>query len=246
MTIKTPLADDSPRVQAAIDCLLDATQRFSSVAFASSLGKEDMVLTDIIASHALPIRIFTLNTGKLHPETLALLEATRARYRISIEAFEPDRNHLTALAQTQSESAIYEGIAARKACCNTRKIEPLQRALRGATAWITGQRRAQSVTRATLAIEENDAAHQMAKLNPLAHWSDAEIDEYLRRRLVPINALHARGFPSIGCAPCTRAIAPGEDERAGRWWWENPEQKECGLHNNPRRALPPIISRSPL
>ncbi len=245
MTIATPPTDDSPRVQAALDSLLDATQRFTSVAFANSLGKEDMVLTDMIARHALPIRIFTLNTGKLHSETLALLAAAREHYRISIEAFEPDRNHLTALARTQSDTAIYEGIAERKACCKARKIEPLQRALQGATAWITGQRRAQSVTRASLALEEHDAAHQMAKLNPLAHWSDAEIDQYLRRRFMPINALHARGFPSIGCAPCTRAIAPGEDERAGRWWWENPEQKECGLHNNPRRPLPPIVSRSP-
>ncbi len=225
-----------------------AVRRHQRVVFATSLGKEDMVLTDLIGRHGLPIPIFTLDTGKLHTETLALLDDITARYAIEIERMVPIQSELDVLAAQQPFAAIFESVEARRACCNARKVRPLARALEGATAWITGQRRAQSITRAHLPLSEHDAAHGIEKLNPLALWSSEEVDFYLQHNHVPINALHAQGFPSIGCAPCTRAIAPGEDERAGRWWWENPEHKECGLHgnnvNNPRRPLTQLATTS--
>jgi phosphoadenosine phosphosulfate reductase len=220
-------------IATTLSILQAAVRRHARVTFATSLGKEDMVLTDLIGRHGLPIPIFTLDTGKLHAETLALVGEVRARYAIEIERIAPMPADVNAL---QPFDAIYDSIEARRTCCDARKVRPLARALVGAQAWITGQRRAQSITRAHLPLSEHDAAHGIEKLNPLALWTSSEVDEYLQRNRVPINALHAQGFPSIGCAPCTRAIAPGEDERAGRWWWEQPEHKECGLHNNPRRS----------
>jgi phosphoadenosine phosphosulfate reductase len=230
-------------VATTLSILQAAVRRHAHVVFATSLGKEDMVLTDLIGRHGLLISIFTLNTGKLHSETLALIDGVRTRYALEIERIAPRPEDLQSSLPFE---AIYESIEARRACCDARKVRPLARALVGASAWITGQRRAQSITRAQLPLSEHDAAHGIEKLNPLALWSTAEVDDYLRRNVVPVNALHAQGFPSIGCAPCTRAIAPGEDERAGRWWWEQPEHKECGLHNNPRRPLLniPIVSET--
>jgi phosphoadenosine phosphosulfate reductase len=230
-------------VATTLSILQAAVRRHAHVVFATSLGKEDMVLTDLIGRNGLPIAIFTLNTGKLHTETLALIDEVRTRYALEIERVAP---FLEDLPSSQPFEAIYESIEARRACCEARKVRPLARALVGANAWITGQRRAQSITRTQLPLSEHDAAHGIEKLNPLALWTTPEVDEYLRRNVVPVNALHAKGFPSIGCAPCTRAIAPGEDERAGRWWWEQPEHKECGLHNNPRRPLLniPIVSET--
>jgi phosphoadenosine phosphosulfate reductase len=219
-------------IATTLSILQAAVRRHTRVVFATSLGKEDMVLTDLIGRYGLPIPIFTLDTGKLHAETLALVGEVRTRYALDIERITPLPADVNAL---QPFDAIYDSIEARRACCAARKVRPLARALVGAQAWITGQRRAQSVTRAHLPLSEHDAAHGIEKLNPMALWTSDEVDEYLQRNRVPINALHAQGFPSIGCAPCTRAIAPGEDERAGRWWWEQPEHKECGLHNNPRR-----------
>jgi phosphoadenosine phosphosulfate reductase len=227
--MSTPLP---AHIATTLSILQAATRRHARVVFATSLGKEDMVLTDLIGRHGLPIAIFTLDTGKLHAETLALVGEVRARYALDIERIPPLPADVNAL---QPFDAIYDSIEARRACCTARKVRPLARALVGAQAWITGQRRTQSITRAHLPLSEHDAAHGIEKLNPLALWTSSEVDEYLQRNRVPINALHAQGFPSIGCAPCTRAIAPGEDERAGRWWWEQPEHKECGLHNNPRR-----------
>lgn len=209
---------------------------FGNVAFASSLGAEDMVLTDAILANGLPIAIFTLDTGRLHRETLDLVERIAGRYGYRIEAFKPDPAAVAAYVSGNGLNAFYESVELRKRCCHIRKVEPLARALAGRDAWITGQRRAQSVTRSQLPLREPDAAHGIVKLNPLADWSEAEVWAYLREREVPYNALHDRGYPSIGCEPCTRAIRPGEDIRAGRWWWESRDSKECGLHVSPLQA----------
>jgi phosphoadenosine phosphosulfate reductase len=196
---------------------------------ATSLGAEDMVVTDLIARHCLPIAVATLDTGMLHAETLALLPAIRERYGIEVERWTPRAESVVHFVRTHGERAMYESIDLRKACCGLRKLEPLARMLEDRTAWITGLRREQSDRRAALeAIEADDAGR--TKLNPLADWSQADVWHYIARRAVPYNALHDRFFPSIGCAPCTRAVAAGEDIRAGRWWWEQESAKECGLH----------------
>lgn len=205
-------------------------QDFSPAVFASSLAAEDMVLTDLILRAQLPIQVFTLQTGRLHPETLAVLDAIRAHYGVDIAQYTPDPAAVETYVQTHGLNAFYESIELRKACCHIRKVEPLNRALAGNKAWITGQRRAQSTTRNELSVQEDDAAHGMQKFNPLADWSEQDVWDYIRSHQVPYNALHDRGYPSIGCEPCTRAIQPGEDIRAGRWWWESADQKECGLH----------------
>ena len=205
-------------------------QDFSPAVFASSLAAEDMVLTDLILRAQLPIQVFTLQTGRLHLETLAVLDAIRAHYGVDIAQYTPDPAAVETYVQTHGLNAFYESIELRKACCHIRKVEPLNRALAGNKAWITGQRRAQSTTRNELSVQEDDAAHGMQKFNPLADWSEQDVWDYIRSHQVPYNALHDRGYPSIGCEPCTRAIQPGEDIRAGRWWWESADQKECGLH----------------
>ena len=198
--------------------------------FASSLAAEDMVLTDLILRAKLPIRIFTLETGRLHKETLGMLERIREVYGYEVEPYRPDTAAVDAYVQQNGLNAFYDSVEMRKECCRIRKVDPLNRALAGQRAWITGQRRAQSATRVELHVQEDDAAHGMAKFNPLADWSEEDVWHYIRSNEVPYNPLHDRGYPSIGCEPCTRAIQPGEDVRAGRWWWENPESKECGLH----------------
>ena len=203
---------------------------FTPAVFASSLAAEDMVLTDLILGAKLPIRIFTLETGRLHAETLGMLERIREVYGYEVEAYRPDSAAVDAYVQQNGLNAFYDSVEMRKECCRIRKVDPLNRALAGQRAWITGQRRAQSATRTDLAVQEEDAAHGMAKFNPLADWSEDDVWHYIRSNEVPYNPLHDRGYPSIGCEPCTRAVQPGEDVRAGRWWWENPESKECGLH----------------
>lgn len=203
---------------------------FSPVAFASSLAAEDMVLTDLILRTGLPISIFTLDTGRLHDETLAMLPRIQVRYGYDIAVFRPQPSAVEEYVGQFGPDAFYDSVELRKRCCHIRKVEPLQRALAGKQAWITGQRRAQSTTRTALALQEHDAAHQMLKFNPLVDWSEPDVWHYLRSNAVPTNALHEKGYPSIGCAPCTRAIQPGESIRAGRWWWEDPQSKECGLH----------------
>jgi phosphoadenosine phosphosulfate reductase len=203
---------------------------FSPAVFASSLAAEDMVLTDLILKAGLPISIFSLDTGRLHPETLAVVDAVKARYDYAITLYQPNQQAVDEYVAQNGLNAFYDSVDMRRSCCGIRKVEPLGRALAGNRAWVTGQRRAQSTTRAELAIEENDAAHGMTKFNPLADWSEEDVWNYIRANDVPYNALHDQDFPSIGCAPCTRAVQPGEDVRAGRWWWENPDSKECGLH----------------
>lgn len=199
--------------------------------FASSFGAEDMVVLDLLLQADPAASVFLLDTGRLHGETYDLIEQTRQHYGRTFTVYVPQTEALQTLLDTEGPNSFYRSIAARKACCGVRKVEPLARALAGKAAWLTGLRRAQAVTRGELPIAEIDHAHGgMLKLNPLADLSEAQVWAYLREHGLPYNALHEQGFPSIGCAPCTRAIAPGEDVRAGRWWWEAPEHKECGLH----------------
>jgi phosphoadenosine phosphosulfate reductase len=205
-------------------------REFSPAVFASSLAAEDMVLTDLILKAGLPIGIFSLDTGRLHAETLAVLDQVKATYGYQIALFRPQPEAVDAYVAQNGLNAFYDSVDMRRECCRVRKVEPLGRALAGNQAWITGQRRAQSSTRAELAVQEDDSAHGMTKFNPLADWSEQDVWNYIRDNKVPYNALHDRGYPSIGCEPCTRAVQPGEDVRAGRWWWENPDSKECGLH----------------
>lgn len=197
--------------------------------FSSSLGQEDQVLTDMIARSSADIRIFTLDTGRLFNETYELLEKTVARYRIPLDVYYPDAHQLEELVREKGINGFYESIENRKACCAVRKVYPLGRALEGARAWITGIRADQSANRGKMEVAEWDESRKLYKINPLLHWSLEDINTYIEENNVPCNTLHAQGFVSIGCAPCTRAIQPGEDPRAGRWWWEV-SQKECGLH----------------
>jgi phosphoadenosine phosphosulfate reductase len=203
---------------------------FTPAVFASSLAAEDMVLTDLILKNKLPIGIFSLETGRLHPETLAMVDKVKEVYGYDIALFRPDTAAVDEYVAKNGLNAFYDSVEMRRECCRIRKVEPLKQALLGNKAWVTGQRRAQSATRSSLMVEEDDPAHFMTKFNPLADWSEQDVWDYIKSNNVPYNALHDQGFPSIGCAPCTRAIEPGEDVRAGRWWWENPESKECGLH----------------
>ncbi len=203
---------------------------FAPAVFASSLAAEDMVLTDLILRAKLPIRVFTLETGRLHQETLGMVDRIREVYGYEVALYKPDTAAVDAYVKNHGLNAFYDSVEMRKECCRIRKVEPLNRALAGNKAWITGQRRAQSTTRSELAMQEDDPAHGMQKFNPLADWSEEDVWHYLRSNNVPYNPLHDKGYPSIGCEPCTRAIQPGEDVRAGRWWWESPDSKECGLH----------------
>lgn len=213
------------------DLLAWAAGKFAGqVAFASSLGAEDQVLTDMIARGSLPIAIFTIDTGRLPRETHDLIDATRKRYGIEIVVLFPGREQVEELVRQRGVNLFYESIENRKACCHVRKVLPLRRRLAGLQAWITGLRREQAVTRNDVAAVQWDGAHGRVKINPLADWSEAQVWQYLRHHDVPYNALHDRGYPSIGCEPCTRAVAPGADIRSGRWWWEQPQHKECGLH----------------
>ena len=210
--------------------LRKAAEEHAPLALANSLSAEDMVLTDLIIRENLPISIFTLETGRLAPETVEMIDKTKTRYGLEMDVYRPKPEAVDAYVKANGANAFYESVELRKACCFMRKVEPLGRALAGKGGWITGQRREQSATRTELAEQEHDAGHNMAKYNPLADWSWGEVLEYVGSFDVPINPLHARGYPSIGCDPCTRAIRPGEDPRAGRWWWENADTKECGLH----------------
>lgn len=205
---------------------------------ASSMSAEDMVLIDLINTAGLDIEIFMLDTGRLNDETHALVSKTVARYGRQVEIFEPAPEAVRQYVGDNGEDAFYRTVALRQRCCEIRKLEPLRRALEGKGAWITGQRRQQSVTRVTLETEEWDAANGLAKFNPLAHWTRSDVWSYIETHGVPYNELHNQGYASIGCAPCTRPITVGEDERAGRWWWENAETKECGLHAAPGTHLP--------
>jgi phosphoadenosine phosphosulfate reductase len=210
--------------------LADIGRRYSRAALASSLSAEDMVIADAIATSGAPIEVFIIDTGRLHAETLSVLTELQSRYALNVEVVHPQPDAVAEYVERHGANGFYESVELRKTCCHIRKVEPLRRALAGRDAWLTGQRRGQSSTRTALEVEEIDAQHGIAKFNPLAAWSDEDVWSYVRTHDVPVNALHARGYPSIGCEPCTRAIRPGEDPRAGRWWWESSDSKECGLH----------------
>ena len=199
------------------------------VVLTTSLGAEDMVLTDLIARHHLPIALATLDTGRLHEQTLALIAVLEAHYGVAVERWQPQPAQVLQFVRTHGDLAMRESLTLRKACCHIRKLEPLAKLLNGRTAWVTGLRREQSGGRAEVPFEDTDEQGRI-KLNALADWSWHDVWFYIASRAVPYNALHDEFFPSVGCEPCTRAVAQGEDFRAGRWWWENEAAKECGLH----------------
>lgn len=226
-----PATDIKSKVSHLEALLSKASREFKSLRLASSLAAEDNILFDVVARLELDIAIFSLNTGRLHAETLAVAQQLQDKYGFAPQWFEPESSAVEQYIQQKGMNAFYESVELRKECCNLRKVEPLSRALQGADAWITGQRQAQAATRTTLPEREYDTTRGIEKFNPLADWSEADVWTYIKQYKVPVNTLHFSGFPSIGCEPCTRAITIGEDIRSGRWWWEDPSSKECGLHN---------------
>jgi len=221
------LAGASPQ-----EILAWAAEEFPSgkAAQSSSLGLEDMVITDMLMKLSSRFPVFTLDTGRLFQETYNLVEETRNRWKLSMKVLFPDREALESLLAEKGPNSFYHSLENRKECCRIRKIDPLRRELANRDAWICGLRREQSVTRTGVEKVEWDDAFGLVKINPLADWSEEECWQYVKDNHVPVHSLHRKGFPSIGCAPCTRAVKPGEDIRSGRWWWENPDSKECGLH----------------
>jgi phosphoadenosine phosphosulfate reductase len=215
------------------DSLRGIAGQFSPAALAHSLQAEDMVLTDAIARARLPIEIFVLDTGRLHADSLTLIEKIHRHYGLEVRVYAPDPAAVSDYVRRHGRDAFYGSVELRQRCCHLRKVEPLGRALAGKRAWITGQRREQAASRAQLPEQELDTVHGLEKFNPLAAWTEAEVWDYIRANRVPYNRLYDQGYRSIGCAPCTRPVMPGEDLRAGRWWWEESGRKECGLHVTP-------------
>ena len=225
-SLNDELKDANPQ-----EIIKNVVDRFNQkIALSSSLGAEDQVLTDMLLKIEPNARIFTLDTGRLFPETYDLIDRTSRKYKKKIEVLFPDYKRVEAMVNTKGINLFYDSIQNRKECCHIRKIEPLQRAFAGLDAWICGLRASQAVTRKDIDVIEWDANNKLVKVNPLARWTEEQVWEYIHENRVPYNVLHEKGFPSIGCQPCTRAVAEGEDVRAGRWWWENPDTKECGLH----------------
>ncbi len=210
--------------------LARAALEHAPCAFASSLSAEDMVLSDLILRHRLPIEIFTLDTGRLHADTLALIDAIHKRYGYEMKVYRPKPEAVADYVENHGLDGFYRDPELRKLCCAIRKVEPLERALKGKGSWITGQRREQSATRGELPVQERDRARGIEKFNPLADWSESDIWAYVHIHGLPYNRLHDQGYRSIGCAPCSRPVLPDESVRAGRWWWEARSQSECGLH----------------
>ncbi|MFC1467276.1 phosphoadenylyl-sulfate reductase [Verrucomicrobiota bacterium] len=213
-----------------VEVLRWAAANLESPLFASSLGQEDQVITDLIARYEIALPIITLDTGRLFPETYDLLAETEKRYGLKVRVLFPDATEVEEMVDEHGVNLFRESIENRKLCCGVRKIHPLRRALAEADGWVCGLRRDQGTTRTNLQVVEWDEGNGIVKLNPLYDWSLEQVQDYIRENDVPYNPLHDKGFISIGCASCTRAVQPGEDIRAGRWWWERPEQKECGLH----------------
>lgn len=218
------------KIEAAIEVLKEIERDYSPAVLATSFGAEDMVLLDLICKHAPGIEVFTLDTGRLPKETYELMQEVKTHYQKEVQVYYPDTAQIEAFVTSNGPNAFYDSVEMRKQCCGIRKVQPLNRALAGKKAWLTGMRRSQSVTRAELPVSEWDEDHGLQKFSPLTDWSNGNVWAYIRAFEVPYNKLHDEGYASIGCAPCTRAITAGEDIRAGRWWWENPETKECGLH----------------
>lgn len=212
--------------------LANAVRDYAPVIFANSLGAEDMVLTDLINKYQPDIEMFSLDTGRLPQETYDLMQEVRAHYSVPLQIFFPEARQIEEYVAQNGVNGFYDSVELRKRCCHIRKVEPLRRALSGKRAWLTGMRHEQAPTRGVLQVSAFDADNGLQKFNPLLDWSNAEVWEYLKQYEVPYNKLHDHFYPSIGCAPCTRAITPGEDIRSGRWWWEDAQNKECGLHVN--------------
>ena len=213
-----------------IDLIKYILENHKNIAFSTSLGAEDQVITDMIYKVDKKTKVFTLDTGRLHSQTYKVMDETNLKYGVKIEVFFPKYEDVQNLYKVQGVNGHIETIEKRKNCCNIRKIEPLKRALKGVDIWITGLRASQSVTREAMPLIEWDDNFKVIKINPLINWSEEDVWDYIKENRVPYNKLHDMGFPSIGCEPCTRAIKDGEDIRAGRWWWEDPAHKECGLH----------------
>jgi len=229
------------KAQAVRRQLASALERHGRLTYSNSLGAESMVLTDIIWTHLPQIEIFSIDTGRLHEETYRLIDRLQQRYRRTLRVVYPDARELERLVARQGMNGFYESLEARLECCRIRKVEPFRRAIAGVPAWVTWVRHEQSAGRAQLTAEEWDGEYGLYKLSPLLEWSEAEVWEYIRALGLPYNPLHDRQYPSIGCSPCTRAIQPGESRRAGRWWWEQAESRECGLH--PRHKALPAVAR---
>jgi len=227
----------NPLTDSALSVLREAAS-LAPAAFSTSFGAEDMVVLDLIRRHDLAIDAFTIDTGRLPEETYALMQQVEQRYGRCFETFYPDAEALQTLVRERGINGFYASIENRKSCCGVRKVEPLKRALACRHAWVTGLRARQAESRAQLAVRAWDDALRIEKFNPLHDWTEQQVWDYIRGRDVPYNALHDRHYPSIGCAPCTRAIAQGEDVRAGRWWWENPDSRECGLHAHRPAPIP--------
>jgi len=224
------------KAAAVRDQLKAAVREHGRVVYSNSLGAEAMVLTDIIWTQVPEIDMFSIDTGRLHEETYELLGKLQRRYRRQLRVVYPDASALEALVASQGVNGFYDSLEARLACCRIRKVEPFKRAIAGYDAWVTGVRKEQSATRARAESVEWDSEYGLHKVSPLLDWTEEQIWQYIRVRKLPYNLLHDRQFPSIGCSPCTRAIQPGESRRAGRWWWEQPESRECGLHPRVRQA----------
>ena len=238
------------KIEQTVAVLQQAARDFAPACFANSLGAEDMVLTDLISKLPLPnplpqagegandplreplhpIEMFSLDTGRLPQETYDLMQEVHKRYGVPLKIYFPDCTAVEEYVAQNGANAFYDSVELRKRCCYIRKVEPLKRALAGKRAWITGMRRDQAVTRGSLEVSSFDADHGLQKFNPLLDWTNAEVWEYIKQNDVPYNKLHDHFYPSIGCAPCTRSVTPGEDIRSGRWWWESADGKECGLH----------------
>jgi phosphoadenosine phosphosulfate reductase len=232
----------SPRLQTLLEgtraLLEQAVREHQDVVYSNSLGLEAMVLTDIIGSYVPEIEIFTLDTGRLHDETLSLLDRLERRYQRRIQVFAPQAEAIQQYVRDNGINGFYLGVDERQSCCGIRKIEPFKRAIAGHKAWVTGVRREQSAERALGEPLAWDDRYGLWKVSPMLDWTEADVWAYIKARNLPYNPLHDKGFPSIGCAPCTRAVEAGADPRSGRWWWENPESRECGLQ--PRRRVIPL------
>lgn len=226
------------KVRAVREQLAQAQARFGRLVYSNSLGAEAMVLTDIIWTHFPDIDVFSIDTGRLHEETYELLDKLQRRYHRRMRVVYPDARALEALVAQQGVNGFYESLEARLECCRIRKVEPFRKAIAGFPAWITGVRREQSNGRAHGQPEEWDPEYGLYKVSPLLDWTEEEVWQYITEHRLPYNRLHDKHYPSIGCSPCTRPIQPGESRRAGRWWWEQPESRECGLHPRPRAAAP--------
>ncbi|MDO7597381.1 MAG: phosphoadenylyl-sulfate reductase [Pseudomonadota bacterium] len=218
------------KIEAVKQVLTEIVADYNPATLASSYGAEDMVLMDLICKFAPEIEIFTLDTGRLPKETYEVMQQAKSHYNRKVKVYFPDAMDVEDFVTHQGPNAFYDGVELRKQCCAIRKVKPLKRALAGKKAWLTGMRRTQAVTRSELPVSEWDEGFNLQKFSPLTDWSNGDVWAYIRAFDVPYNALHDQGYASIGCAPCTRGISAGEDIRAGRWWWEHPESKECGLH----------------